>query len=280
MGAGGSIPGVGTGVSSGIIPSMQGFFIKALANSTLSVTNSARVHSSQAFYKEGAANDLPILRLKTIDINGLTDEAIIRFYEESTFEHDRDYDAFKLFGWMYPQLYSITPEQSELAINTIPGYSNGTTILLGFQSPADDEYVISLSEFENFEMGTEIYLEDLFTGNIHKISDFSEYSFTSNPEQDPNRFLLHIAMDVADISLSNDPPGIKIYSYENKVYIHLPEKADQALVKVFNLMGQKIQSQNIYGLEAYRLNIQSKSGYYVVTVQLGDQYFTEKVYIK
>ena len=114
VGAGGSIPGVGTGVSSGIIPSMQGFFIKALANSMLSVTNSARVHSSQAFYKEGAANDLPILRLKTIDINGLTDEAIIRFYEESTFEHDRDYDAFKLFGWMYP------PEDTEVRPSPIP----------------------------------------------------------------------------------------------------------------------------------------------------------------
>jgi PKD repeat protein len=279
VGAGGTIPGIGTEVSSGIIPPMQGFFVKASANSTLSVSNSARVHSSQAFYKESPSNELPVLRLVTEDVNGLNDETIIRFYEAATHEHDSDYDAFKLFGWMVPQLYSITPEQSEIAINTLPSYENGMIVPLGLQPQEEGIYSLALAQFENFETGTDIYLEDLLTGDIQKISDMSTYSFISDPDQEPNRFLLHFEKDMVDANAASGP-NINIYAFDKRVYIHLPQNADQAIVNIFNMMGQNVQSQNISGQNVNHIGVRSPSGFYLITVQTSDQYYSKKVFIK
>jgi len=274
----GTFKPAGTASGSGIIPAMQGFFVKANATSTLSVANTERVHSDQAYYKEETDNDIPILRLATTDINGLTDEAIIRFYEEATIEHDGNYDAYKLFGWMYPQLYSITPEQSELAINTLPAYENGTIVPLGFVAPEEGEYSINLSEFVNFGVETTIYLEDLFTNEMMNLKLNQEYVYSSSPEDDAHRFNLHFVKSAANLN-EVENSNIQIYAYENKVYINSSDEQIEAVVMA-DILGREIFRSNDFDTSVICQRVKDNSGYIIVLVRTGTSVTSKKVFIK
>jgi len=286
QGSGGEVPGIGSDGMSSIIPANQGFFVHVhddgvpgVVNGTLGVSNSVRVHSDQAYNKNTGENEIPVIRLETSNASNLTDETIIRFYPGSTIAQDGDYDAYKLFGWMYPQIYSTTSTQVKLAINTLPEYNDATIIPIGFQSPEEGEYSIRITEFSNFDQDVTLYLEDLKNDKMHNVSDNPEYVFSSIPADDPNRFLLHFS--------ENETPGnsvvrssTTIYSFNQTVYVQIPENADQAVVNVFNMMGQKVLVQNITGQEVAHLNMNGQSGHYLVTVQMGTQYASEKIYIR
>jgi len=280
----GGLPGIGTSTMSSIIPAKQGFFVHVIddgipgvVNGTLGVSNSVRIHSDQAYYKKSGKNEIPMIRLQASNSGNLTDEAIIRFYSGATSEHDGAYDAYKLDGYMVPQLYSITPEESNLAINTLPVYDNETIIPLGFTSPEVDEYSITLSEFENFEPLTTLYLEDQLNEVMHNLTIDPDYVFTSTPGDEPNRFLLHFTENLLAIN-SIDQTSVIIYSFNKTVYVHLPENTEKAVVKIYNMMGQEVANKFIYdGLNKISLD---NNAYYVVKVMYDGGVATKKVFVR
>lgn len=276
-----AIPGItpiGTEDATQYIPANQAFFIRAAGPSpVMMVDNQARVHNSQSYWKTSNKSEEPTIRLMAQDQEGLADEAIIRFYYEATPEHDGEFDAFKLEGYLYPQLYSITSEDTKLAINTLPGFENGSIIPLGFSAPETGEYSISLSEFVNFTDIT-LFLEDLQEQSMVNLATDPVYSFSSDPNDDAERFLLHFSENLTNVDNVNNPI-CSVHSYANNVYIKLTDESDQALVKVLNMMGQEILEETVSGNVINQINVNHQSGYYLVTVQTGDQYISQKVYI-
>jgi hypothetical protein len=310
IGTGGETPSIGINDGTNRIPPMQGFFVHASANGTLGVTNATRVHSNQAYYKNGTNDDdlrnklqtqgtgkainaiqiaddpseyqggsveeIPLVRLQASG-NGLTDETVVRFFSGSGVNFDDDFDAYKLFGDGYPQIYSISQDQTELAINTLPVYDEETVIPIGFTSPDEGEYTITLSELIKFESGTDLYLEDLQTGIIQKITEDPVYTFTSSPIDEFNRFLLHFSnpMGISDDSM----PTISVYAFESIVYVQLPDNNTSQVV-IYDLMGQEILRHQSKGEELVRINVDIETGYYLVKVQTGEQFISQKVFIK
>lgn len=278
----GEVPDVSLGYNdledNGIIPAMQGFFVRATTDGTFEVNNEARVHSDQTYYKDDAENTLPLIRLRSENSASLFDETIIRFYSGATPEHDGDYDAFKLEGYLVPQLYSITPEQSKLAINTSPAYENGTIIPIGFIAHIEDEYSISLAEFENFNIETEVYLEDLKENEIQNLSLTPNYVFNGSPEDAAQRFNLHFSnpMSVDDNIMGSQ---ISIYSYSNVVYVQKPSNFD-GNVFIYDILGKEIYSSKAQGGGLASIPVTNGNGYYLVKVQSNADIKTEKVYIK
>lgn len=277
VGSGGTTPGSGIGTTSSIIPPGQGFFVKANNNGTIGVNSNAQVHNAQPFYKQAA--EFEQIRLQATNAVGLEDETIIRFNSGATVEHDGQYDAYKLFGYLYPQLYSRTPENSELAVNTLPAYEDGTVVPLGFIAPEDGQYSINLNEFVNFSASTTLYLEDLLTGDLHELSDNPSYAFVASVEDDPNRFnlLFKGVQNVVDAPLVS---AVRIYSFEKDVIILLPETAQGTIVRIFDLVGKEIQTENINGQTKASIPVNGQKGYYVVKVQTGEEVYTEKVFIQ
>jgi len=273
----GEVPPAGFVGTDSKIPAMQGFFVRATSSGIFGVNNDARVHDSKAFYKGGEENTLPIIRLMAINTASVFDETIIRFYSGASAEHDGDYDAFKLQGYMVPQLYSITPEQSKLAINTYPTYEDGTVIPLGFVSPEEGEYSIALSEFENFEAETTLYLEDMLTNNMYNLSLNPEYVFASSPDDIEERFNLHFG-DMVGIPETN-LNTIYIYSFENIIKVRNPENVE-GNITIFNLTGQEVAKTQTGGSSLSEIRITSSTGYFLVKFQSEKSIVTKKVFIK
>jgi hypothetical protein len=275
IGSGGEIPGVGVNEGTNEIPAMQGFFVHASADGPLSVNNNARIHSTQPYYKNSYA-EIPVIRLHA-EGNGLNDETVIRFYAGADLNFDGDFDALKLFGNGHPQIYSVTADQTELSISTLPGYNEETIIPIGFMSATEGLHTISLNEFTGFGSSAKIFLKDLVTGSIQQLSEEVPYTFSSAPGDETNRFLLHFSNPLG-IS-ANTITASSIYSHGNTVYINLLESSN-AEIFIHDLLGREIYQHKVSGENLVRIDLASETGFYLVTVHSGNQKATQKVIIR
>ena len=269
----GSAPWVAANNGSNEIPPHQGFFIHANSNGTFGVDNPARIHSGQAFYKND--NDIPLIRIK-VEGADLSDETVIRFFSEASNEFDGDFDAYKLFADSYPQIYTITPGNTDLAINTLPAFEDDLVIPVSFKAPNPDLYSLNFTELIGFDNNNKLYLEDLLTGEIQEVTSNPLYEFDYSPLYDDNRFLLHFSnpLGIDD----NSTQEISIYSYSNIIYVQ-SSNAQIINIDVYDVMGQEIISRQTKNENFIKLKVTSGTGYYLVKAQTGKQFITKKVFI-
>lgn len=275
IGSGGEIPDIGVNDGTNEIPAMQGFFVHASSDGSLSVNNNARIHSTQSYYKNDNA-EIPVIRLQA-EGNGLTDETVIRFFAGADLNFDGDFDALKLFGNGHPQIYSVTPDQTELAISTLPGYDEETVVPIGFMAASEGLHTISLTEFIAFESNAQIFLEDIVTGTIQPLSEQNPYTFASSPGDDHTRFLLHFSNPLG--TTENMITPVSIYAHGNAVYVNMKENSNAELL-IHDLLGREIYKNNLSGESLFRVDLASKTGFYLVTVQTGTHSITQKVMIR
>jgi len=170
----------------------QGFFLKVNSSGnigTFSTDNSARLHHAETTYKDPEINLLRLMAEGGI----FSDETIICFNEFSTESFDSEFDAYKfLINENVNHLYSKTPEEFGLAINTLSNIllDNGISVPLSYNVVESGSYTLTATGLETFSEAN-IILEDIKTGTTSDLNENPIYSFTANPEDDPDRFIIH-----------------------------------------------------------------------------------------
>jgi hypothetical protein len=268
------------GKTNGLIAPTQGFWIKAIGSDPVVMApQSARMHELEPFYKGSFNNDIQYISLKT-EANGYSDETTILFLPDGTEGFDGLYELNK--HWNVdeaPNIYSQGFGESILAVNVLPENwietSGSPVILIGFKIVQDLECKITAEGIETFGPETPIFLEDLKLATVHNLREESEYVFNTTPLDDPDRFLLHFAEPNAIHKVAG--PQVKIYSYENRVYIQIPNSA-RGIAQVFDMRGMLVSSFRLDQM----LTIQnlSQTGYYIVQVTIDKTIEKQKVFIK
>ena len=279
----GTAPWTGTPVpvndGSRYIPAMQGFNVHCnVSGSTGSIKldNTARVHNSQAFYKN-TENYTDFLRLKAVG-NGYRDETVIRFFEGATEGFDSDFDAYKLFGLIEaPQLYSIIPGEV-LSVNSLSGFDEYRIVDLGFECGVPEIFTIEASEIESFEKSITIYLEDIKEGTLHNLSNNPSYAFTHEVGDNPNRFLLHFG-EPSSTDEVNNQQAVRIYSNEDVVYVQQPAGMQGEII-IYDMVGREILRQETGDETLSLIKVTNGTGYYLVKVQTEEFLVVEKVFIR
>lgn len=263
-------------MTSGIIPEMQAFFIEATgSNPSLTIPQSSRVHSSQAYYKD---SEIPANTLRfDVTGNGYEDAIFISFNKHSTNIYDTDYDMEKLFGLVdAPQLYSNIPGK-KLSINTLPQVEEALIIPIGFECGVAGTFTITVSGIEGFDQDVEFYFEDLQEGTIQNLKANPGYTFISDPMFDSSRFLLHFGNpNTIDESL---PKLIRVYADNGEIHI-MNLTQDDAHAFVYDLVGKKVAETDIERESRSIIKTESGTGYYIVKIQNGKQLFTEKILLR
>ncbi len=266
------------GMTNGIIPSTQGFWVRALnASATLTIPTSARVHNSKAFYKDTQLFMYPIIRMSAIG-NGFSDETVLAFLPDATDGFDGYFDLEKFYNVdQSPQLYSIIGDRS-FAYNVMSSEYVNKVIPLGFENTIAGTYQMDVTMIDNFDPGINIYLEDVQNSQVTKLSQGTEINFDHNPMNDPHRFNLYFKdsyFGEKETSMKN----VNIYAFDDVVYIEFPGN-ELTEVIIYNMMGQEMDRKESTGYGVLRIKIDAKSGYYLVKVQTGNQFVAEKVFIK
>lgn len=278
VGSGGSTPSVGVNDGTNEIPSMQGFFVKASATGTFSVNNDARIHSSQGFYKKQTSTNSAISLIR-LQVNGNSDkdETVIRFVENATEYHDGMFDAWKLFSNAHPQIYSITTNGEDLAVNSLPEIQDSRIVQLGFYTPESNTFLLKVAELDAFPQDVKIYLEDLLTGEMIELNSDTQYSFSASTIDNSHRFNLHFQKPGA-VDKNTKTSNVQIYSWGETIFVNDPENNSGNIV-VFDLQGKmvkQIASEN--GQSKFTLN-SDYNGYFLVRYVSDNKVSTAKVFI-
>ncbi|MFZ4547081.1 MAG: T9SS type A sorting domain-containing protein [Bacteroidales bacterium] len=171
------------------IAPMQGFFVKAGKQGSLTVNQNSRVRGMKDS-RQGINNNS--IKFRVNDSNGLSDEAAFRVMDYSTFSFDAEFDAIKLKGDAgSPNLYFGSAGDIEYAINTVPELNSSLSFPLNLTCTNAGTYTVSTQGGLNFEQAYPVILEDKELNISIDIRNDSVYSFFHSPEMDPKRFELH-----------------------------------------------------------------------------------------
>ena len=206
------------------------------------------------------------------------DETTIRKREESTFSKDR-VDAYNMNSYNVnaPNIYSISSDNINLSINSIPQIGAENNIRLGYTAPKNGLFTISVVEASNYMMDHNIYLEDLLLNTLHKISE-SDYSFTTDGGEINDRFVLHFGV------LGVDEPTtatqlIQLWAANSTINI-FNEHNLSGDVKVLNTFGQVVVNTKLTGDANQQIVVNSQPGIYIVNITTKKGIVNKKVYLR
>ena len=256
----------------GIIPAMQGYFVKTTATGE-SVTMEAadQVHSTANFYKSGkelAENTFYI----TVNGNNGESNAYIQFRDDATKTFDHAFDAYKLFGYSTaPQIYTNDGENI-YSINCLPADMQSYSLPVGVKISASGEYNISFNGIENVSDNFDIKLEDLQTGEQTKVYPETTYKFSANEDDDPNRFVLHFYNVTSTPEIGDANNKALIYSYNNNIIVKATDKQLNGKVEIINILGQTMETKSVSNSNFLTINTNLNKGVYIVRYKETDGY--------
>jgi len=131
-----------------------------------------------------------------------SDETIVRLENQSTYNFDTNWDAYKLFNTGYaPNLYTSL-EGINYSINSIPDNVEEVFIPLNLKVAFIGEYLITVKSLKNSLDSTLIItLEDRLLNKLQELYENATYSFASVPNDTSARFVLHYKRIITTIQL-------------------------------------------------------------------------------
>jgi hypothetical protein len=261
-----------------IIPSTQGFWIRAIgADASITIPKSQRVHDTQAFYKQTNVSELASLSLFST-INGMKDEAMVVFSPDATLGFDISLELEKFDNVdEAPTLYTLS-EGKLCGVNYLPPEFNDLIIPVGFKTGEAGIYQIGSPSISNFPGNIRIFLEDIKQGNLIELDENSNYEFDYSPLDEQHRFNL-IFKDASIAPEEIRISDINIYSFQNTIYVRMPVNQNASIV-LYDLMGREISNVRASGDELNTILVNHGSGYYLVKVQTDEQIVSKKVFIR
>ncbi len=262
------------GLTGGIIPSGQGFFVQVTSSPTLTFTNAARVHSaSLLYYKSTQLSNLLTLAVTT-DANTYSDKLFVYFDSRATAGFDPDYDAYKLRGdATAPELF--TAGNPILSIDARTSPQESPVIPLGFKAGADAGYTFTAEGMESFPFNTPIFLEDKVTGAKINLRQNPVYTFQSTKGEFSNRFnLLFSTVGIEE----NELAGVSTYAKDKIIYLKTPV-ALNGTVSVYNIIGQCIFRQQLQSPGIMTIPVNGTTGTYLVSLVTENGVKSRKVFV-
>lgn len=270
--------GANTNGVTNIIPEGQGFFVEATTSGDLTIAPAARVHNSaQAFLKNTDITENMFL-LKASG-NNFSDEIVVQFREDATTGYDELIEAKKMVGQLEaPQLSSVTSDDANLSINSLPFSAIDALVPVKFSLNANVDVTFDASGMESFYEGIPIYLEDHLLNTVIDLRANPVYVFSHNTGNAVNRFALRF-MGVTDTPEYNEIKG-NVFASNGRIFADVPSMSQSLVnISVFDAQGRQISNSKMIMSGTIELQAPSATGVYMVRVLNGSKSFTGRVLV-
>ncbi len=280
------------GLVTGIIPSMQGFFIHVSdgdypVSATLGLDNSVRrTDMAQSFFKSDNKSTKPLIRLNArySDDPESSDPFVIYFDEKATAGFDSKLDALKLMNTdlNVANLYSVISEGKKLSINALPLISDDKCVVpLGLRTFRDGFVTFSISYIEESLTGIEVSLTDMATATEEDLLSGSGYRIQLSSGEYNNRFYLNLASVSTEVpAVITGNPFFSVYNHNGilRAEFHMPP-GESGLLIVHDLTGRILLSRRIYDSGYQEFSHNYRSGVYIATFITGNRKDSRKIVI-
>ncbi len=193
-----------------IIASNMAFFVNGLSGTSFNLLfdASTRITSgNQLFLRQEEPYDY-LLKIKA-ESGNKSNETRIVFGEHFSDGYDNGYDAVKLLSSHgIPSVYTLDAENKRRGIEALGIPTELRTVPLGLLVPgAGGSYTLTFEGIEDFPTTSIVWLEDLKTGTIQYLRQSNTYTFSHQPTDNPDRFLLHFAPELQVATLAANCNG-------------------------------------------------------------------------
>jgi hypothetical protein len=259
------------------IGSMQGFFVRTTSSGNFTLTQNHRRVGDPPFFFEVVSNRLELV----IEGNGFADKTMLYFTDEGpTNNWDNDYDAIKIkSNANQPTLFTVT-ENEMISINALQLTGHPNTIPMGLFPGTAGTYTITAHDLNTFDMASQIFLEDLREGVIQNLFTDPVYSFTADPNDDENRFLLHFNLSGQTTGVAeNNDNSVAIYGYGSSVNMMVNfDRPQTGVISIYNMLGQEIYSERGNYSGKHEIKLEGiASGSYIVRAAFENNNYTKRV---
>ncbi len=261
-----------------LIGSMQGFFVRTTGTSqNFVLQQSHRSLGDPPFFFDIVNNKLELV----IEGNGFADKTMLYFTDEGpTNNRDDEFDANKIkSNANQPTLYTVTDNEM-ISINALQLTNHPNTIPMGLFPGTAGTYTITAHDLSTFDMASQIYLEDLRDGVIQNLFTDPTYSFTADPNDNENRFLLHFNLSGQTTGIENhNNNSVVIYGYGSSVNMLVNfTRAQTGTISIYNMLGQEIYTEKGSYLGKHEIKLDGiAAGSYVVRAMFESQVYSERV---
>ncbi len=258
------------------IQALQGFFVRVTVDggNSLILPESARTHSAGDFMKSTSSNTLE-LKVSN-DKNSYFDKTKIKIQEGASQAYDPLFDGSKLKGFTSaPQLFTVSSDNKELAINVISNQENEVQIPMHFEARFEANYMITV-ENNTLQESVSVFLTDLVLNQEINLNTTSSYSFTAYEGDNPNRFLIHFG--ALSLDESSTQTATHAYVYNSSLYVL--NASGQTQVDIIDLQGRTLQNNSFRAEGLYSQPISLPTGVYVVRVMDEKGVRTAKVVVE
>lgn len=279
------------GVASGIIPSMQGFFVHVSdgsfpVNGTFSVDNRVRVTSmNPTFLKSAASAEKSVLRLMA----GFSDDSIscdpfvIYYNENATPGFDGKMDAIKLFNTdaQVVNFYVFSSDGRKLSIDALPATGDTiATLRLGLKIEKAGKIDFHIMNYSGIYKDMTLVLTDRGTNRQTELTLSNSYMVDLPAGDYQDRFFLNLGSIKSSISDAEmNPEPFNAYCTQGVLKIESGSDIEYSgILEIFDLSGRLCYREpavfsgyNVF--YPYLLD-----GLYVVRILSGDKAETRRVY--
>jgi hypothetical protein len=280
-----NLGGYGT-KTDGSIPPTQGFWVKANSSSpSMTIPNSERIHSSQAFYK-GSEEIMNGFLSITVNGNLYSDQIMLGMCGSATDQFDPEYDAYKIYGIEEsPQMFALAGED-KLCVSIFEPVESKKVIPLGIKAGSDGNYTFTFEGIDGINPLLAVYLEDKSSTvagqSLIDLRKTNAYKFKMVQGTEEQRFNIHFIktgdQKPYEAAGSDGTCSASIYALQNEVYVNYHADAP-ARVIVYDLLGKEILSGDLLPDQLNKITVNTGSGYYIVKVVTGRIIESAKVFI-
>jgi hypothetical protein len=259
-----------------LIAPHQGFFVLALDNQNgqnFSFQDSMRKHGG-SWLKNNIAPDFLALKLAS---QNLFDKTMIRKIPSSLEERDPK-DALKFFSFnaAVPQIYSISTDGVQLAINTLPNISQSTNVPLGLVFPETGNYTISATSASGLFASGQKFLLDKQTNTLHNLNQNPNYQFFASQGSNTSRFEVLFASPTNIETVPEDQATV--YFWGGNLFIDLLQNHQNLVVNIFDTSGRLVAKHHLGSGTSFSIPIQKTKGIYIVQIFDGQSNTIRKVF--
>ena len=276
------------GLADNIIPSMQGVFIHVTdgtypVTGSIQVDNQSRVNDlSPLFHKSQSYEEQSFLRISAgyAAQQPLRDPLVIRFDETGSRNYDPELDALKLMNTdpAVPNLFAYSKDARRLSIQTMPSpdASAQTEIALGIHTEASGNVLFLLNSCSSDLAGKFLYFRDKYLNTCERMVLHQPHPVLLETDNYDDRFSLIIS----DSDIRYTPSAeTHLYVWANgslvNLYVNLNSQ-QKGTINLYNLMGQKMITRDIYTSGYHTLNLDAAPAVYIVALATSEYQETQK----
>ncbi|MFT6843608.1 MAG: hypothetical protein ACJASR_002392, partial [Psychroserpens sp.] len=246
---------VGTnGVTQYIAPS-QGYFVRAVTNGDISMSNLVRINEGASNWLKGERESSKSLKVRiTSDEGNGYDEVLLQFGFSQN-----EAGARKLFSEnaLAPSAY-LNDSKNNLSVRYLTDTIQNSKIPLSFQPGKDENFSLGIdTETTAFKI---LLLEDKKTGTVTDLKATPEYLFKGNVNDDFDRFIIHFKK----IPLVTEGLPVAIFYDGEYINVDLSLVEQVTTIQVFDMLGRLVLETDREGKTIHQLEINAASAIYIV----------------